>query len=156
MIVVVIIGILSALAVGRYRLVTEKARIAQANLWCNRIAKAIETMAAETGEYPGHTPAGFYCQWANNEVWDLNSGVGGIFKTDGNYPEWNGPYMTKVPKDPWGSNYAWDSDYYVAEFGGYVAAVVSFGPNKQGKNIYDKDNIIVILAVEDLPAQYYY
>lgn len=157
MIVVVIVGILASLAVARFRLATQKVRKAQATLWCNRIAKAIETLAMETGEYPGHTPAGYVCYWPRNEVWNLNSGRAGLVKDDDDepFPDWGGPYISRIPKDPWGNDYAWDSDYYLREESKWVAAVVSFGPNGIGPNRYDDDNIIVILTAEPLPDIYY-
>ena len=157
MVVVVIIGVLSAMAVGRYKQVREKALLAEAGLWCNRLAKAVETMAAETGEYPAHTPAGYVCYWSNNEVWDLNSGKAGLTRNDSSKPfnDWGGPYMERVPKDPWGKNYAWDSDYWLEDEHKWCAAIVCFGPNKKGQNVYDDDNIIVILSGIDLPEEYY-
>ncbi|MCD6418440.1 prepilin-type N-terminal cleavage/methylation domain-containing protein [bacterium] len=157
MVVVVIVGVLASLAVARYRIATQKFKIAEATLWCNRIAKAIDTMGSETGEYPGHTPAGFVCYWAHNEVWDLNSGRAGLVHDDPDnpFPEWNGPYINKVPLDPWGNKYAWDSDYYLRDERKWVAAVISFGPNGRGPNHYDDDNIIVIVTAEELPPEYY-
>ncbi len=157
MVVVVIVGILASLAVARYRGATKKFKVAEAALWCNRIAKAIETMSTETGEYPGHTPAGYVCFWSNNEVWNLNSGRAGLVHDDDNEPfmDWNGPYMNTIPLDPWGHNYAWDSDYWLADESKWVAAVVSFGPNGIGRNHYDDDNIIVIVTAVELPEEYY-
>ena len=157
MIVVVIIGILSSLAIARYKRVVDRARIAEATLWCNRIAKAIETMGAETGEWPGHTPAGFVCAWPHNEVFDFNTDTrGGMLHDDPDesYPGWAGPYLSRIPVDPWGSPYCWDSDYLSPDGHEWVAAVVSWGPNKI-KHRYDEDNIIVILSVEELPDEYY-
>jgi general secretion pathway protein G len=157
MIVVVIIGILASMATVRYMSVREKTRIAYANIWCNRIAKAIETLGAETGEWPGHTPAGYTCFWPNNEVYDLSTGPAGLIKNDSpkKFPDWQGPYIETIPKDPWGTKYAWDSDYWSASENKWLACVYSFGPNKKGVNIYDEDNICVIVSAIDLPDIYY-
>ncbi len=158
MLVVTIIGVLASLSVVRYRKMTDKAKAAEATLWCNRIAKAIEMLGSETGEWPGHTPAGYVCMWPNNEISDLeNNPAAGLIRDDPRKPfiNWNGPYISKIPLDPWGSKYAWDSDYWDPAIQAWVAAVVSFGPNKRGLNIYDEDNIIVILSTEELPDEYY-
>ncbi len=157
MVVIVIIGILSALAVQKYSSVRQKTKIAEARLWVNRIAKAVETLGAETGEWPAHCPAGYVCYWPHNECWDLNSGRAGLVCNDPDdpYPDWAGPYISRIPKDPWGNDYFCDTDYYLRDEHKWVAAVGSFGPNGRGRNHYDDDNIIVIIATEDLPDEYY-
>jgi len=157
MIVVVIIGVLAAMAIGRFQSARERVDIAQAKLWVNRIAKAVETLGAETGEWPAHTPAGYICYWGNNEVWDLNSGRAGIVRDDDDEPfaEWAGPYMESVPLDPWGNKYFIDTDYYPLGTHKWVAAIGSFGPNGIGRNVYDDDNIYVIISVDELPSEYY-
>ena len=157
MVVVVIIGVLAAMAVVRFKSARERVKIAQAKLWVNRIAKAVETLGAETGEWPGHTPAGYICYWGNNEVWDLNSPRAGIVRDDDEdpFPGWAGPYMETVPLDPWGNKYFIDTDYYPPGTHKWAAVVGSFGPNGRGRNVYDDDNIYVIISTEELPAEYY-
>jgi len=157
MIVVVIIGVLAAMAAVRFNQARERVKIAEAKLWVNRIAKAIETMGAETGEWPNHLPAGYVCYWPHNEVWDLSTPEAGLVANDPDdpYPDWGGPYMQSVPLDPWGHKYFFDSDYYLRDQHKWVAAVGSYGPNGKGPNYYDDDNIIVIIATEDLPEEYY-
>ncbi len=157
MVVVVIIGILSTLAMTRYRSTRERIEIAEAKLWVNRLAKAVQTMGAETGEWPQHTPAGYVCYWGGNECFDLSKPEGGLLTNDDDdpFPDWGGPYITQVPKDPWGNKYFMDSDYYIPEMHKWVASIGSFGPNGEAKNKYDADNITVILATEDLPDDFY-
>jgi len=157
MIVIVIVGILSAMAMVRYRSARERVQIAEAKLWVNRIAKAVETMGAETGEWPGHQPAGYVCYWGKNEVWDLSKPKAGLTRNDDKdpYPSWMGPYIENIPLDPWGNKYFLDTDYYLNDKHKYVAVVGSFGPNGKGKNYYDEDNIYVILSDEDLPEEFY-
>ncbi len=83
---------------------------------------------------------------ANQEVWDLNSTQAGLVATNGGFPNWNGPIIDSVPKDPWGSDYFFDPDYKI---GGVNYAVVgSFGPNKVGQNVYDSDDIYLILPTQ--------
>lgn len=68
----------------------------------------------------------------------------GLIDTDGAYLNWKGPYMGVIPKDPWGNNYFFDTDY---DIGGGVMRVVlgSYGPNGVGNNLYDADDIRLIL-----------
>jgi len=79
-------------------------------------------------------------------VWDLNAANAGLVATNGGFPNWDGPYMQSVPKDPWGSDYFFDLDYRID--GKDFAVVGSFGPNKVGKNLYDSDDIILILPAQ--------
>jgi hypothetical protein len=61
--------------------------------------------------------------------------------------------MKYIPLDPWGNPYFLDTDYQVDANGNpcqssctEVAALGSFGPNGVGQNVYDSDDIILIVA----------
>lgn len=161
MVVVVIIGILSAMAVLRYRGVRQKVQIAQARLWLGRIATAIQTMGYETGEWPNHQPAGYVWTVGANEVWDLTTPRAGLLHNDPAKPynNWNGPYIEVIPKDPWGRNYFLDTDYRIRTPSGnrWAAVVGSFGPltGRGGGNRYAPEEIYLILSQEDAPWYYY-
>ena len=143
MVSVAIIGILAAIAILAYNTYLEKARTVQANVDLRGIQLAIEMLASDTGKWPGPNNAG---ATANPEVWDLNSPKGGLVATNGGFPGWNGPYTDSVPKDPWGSDYFFDPDYFI---GGIKFVVVgSFGPNKCCKNKYEFDNVYLLLPVK--------
>lgn len=74
----------------------------------------------------------------SNEIEDLTIAVAGLTQTDDNFVAWNGPYMNIIPTDPWGNNYFFDDIG-----GGDIKAVVgSYGPNGQGLNLYDEDDIL--------------
>lgn len=140
MVVVGIIGILMTVAVAGYNVFREKAKKVQVLADLKKIQLAIEDLAIDTGKWPGPNEVG---KTANIEVWDLNLGQAGLVATNGGFPKWDGPYIDSVPKDPWGSDYFFDPDYHI---GGKVVAVLgSFGSNKKGKNLYDDDDIILIL-----------
>ena len=98
------------------------------------------------------TPYTTACGGGANEVWDLSQPAGGLLSTDGNYPNWGGPYIDEIPLDPWGNPYFFDSDYDVPPTGGNDAVVLgSFGPNGVGQNLYDSDDIIIILYQGSCP-----
>ena len=69
--------------------------------------------------------------------------MAGIVASDGRFVKWRGPYMKGVPKDPWDQNYFFDPDYTVK--GSNRVVVGSFGPNRVGPNVYDGDDVIVLL-----------
>ena len=137
---VAIIGILAAIAIPAYTTFREKAKIAQTNSDLHTIQLAIEALANDTEKWPGPQAVGVT---ADAEVWDLNAANAGLTKTNGGFPSWKGPYMKSVPKDPWGSNYFFDPDYYVG--GTKYAAIGSFGPNKCCKNKYDSDDVVLLM-----------
>jgi len=138
---VTIIGILAAIAIPVFSSYTDNARIALVRADLRNIQRAMEMLANDTEKWPGPNSVGVT---ANQEVWDLNSPQAGLVATNGGFPNWNGPYIDSVPKDPWGSDYFLDPDYMI---GGIVyAVVVSFGPNKVGQ--YDSDNIYLILPTQ--------
>ena len=140
---VAIVGILVAIAIPAYSTFKQRAQIARAKGELDTIRKAVEALAVDTGQWPGHQTIGNVNTVGANEVWDLSSGSAGLVATDGNFPNWQGPYMRVMPTDPWGSNYFFDTDYMVG--GQNKVAVGSFGPNKVGPNVYDSDNVLLYL-----------
>ncbi|MBW1999542.1 MAG: prepilin-type N-terminal cleavage/methylation domain-containing protein [Deltaproteobacteria bacterium] len=140
LVVIAIIGILAAIAVPGYSVYREKAKIGRAQADLKNIRLAIEFLAVDTEMWPnkkqvGDATGGF-------EVWDLNAASAGLTATDGEYPGWDGPYLPSIPKDPWGQNYFFDTDYNID--GTDYVVVGSFGPNKKGPNLYDSDDVILI------------
>ena len=138
-----IIGILLAIAIPAYTIFKDKARTSRARSDFRAIQIAIELLASDTEKWPGPNSVGVT---ANKEVWDLNSSDAGLVTATSGFPNWNGPYVQSVPKDPWGSDYFFDPDYKIG--GDNYAVVGSFGPNKVGKNKYDSDDVILILPIQ--------
>ena len=137
MVSMAIVAILVAISVPAYSEFKEKAKIAQADL--KNLQSAIQVLATDTDQWPGPNPVGIV---ANGEVWDLNSPSGGIIVA-GSFPNWRGPYLPAIKKDPWGNDYFFDPDYEIA--GVNYPVVGSFGPNKLGPNVYDSDDIYIVL-----------
>jgi len=142
-VVIAVIGILFAAAIPLYERYREKARGVLAYRDLTEIRHGIELLANDTEKWPGPHDVG---KIADEEVWDLNAANAGLVATNGGFPNWDGPYMQSVPKDPWGSDYFFDLDYRID--GKDFAVVGSFGPNKVGKNLYDSDDIILILPAQ--------
>lgn len=140
---VAIIGILSAIAIPAYIAFRDRAKIAQAKSDLHHLQLAIEQLASDTEKWPGPNNVG---KTANQEVWNLNNSNAGLVATNGGFPNWKGPYMSSVGKDPWGSNYFFDPDYTMS--GTKYAVVGSFGPNKCCRNAYDSDDIVLKLATQ--------
>ena len=140
---VAIIGILAAIAIPAYINFRDKAKVAQAKSDLHNMQLAIEQLAIDTNKWPGPQNVGVT---ADDEVWDLSASKAGLTKTNGGFPNWSGPYMQSVPKDPWGSNYFFDPDYYVK--GVKYAAIGSFGPNQCCRNQYDSDDVILLMPTQ--------
>ncbi len=142
-VVVAIIGLLVAIAIATFSSYRDMARIALVRTELRNIQQAMEILVSDTEKWPGPNDVGVI---ADQEVWDLNSPQAGLVATNGGFPNWNGPYIGSVPKDPWGSDYFLDPDYNI---GGVDFAVVgSFGPNKVGQNVYDSDDIHLVLPTQ--------
>jgi type II secretion system protein G len=143
LVIIAIISILASIAIPQYTAYRDKARIALIKADLRNIQRAMEILASDTERWPGPNSVGVT---ANQEVWDLNSPDAGLVVSNGGFPNWNGPYIDSVPKDPWGSDYFFDPDYKI---GGVDYPVVgSFGPNKVGPNIYDSDDLYLILPLQ--------
>ena len=75
---------------------------------------------------------------------------GGCFWVAADIANWDGPYV-QFGDDPWGEQYYFDPDYRPWENCGSKTtlserpAIVSFGPNGVGLNVYDCDDIWLVL-----------
>ena len=144
MIAIAIIAILAAIAIANFMAYREKAKIAQASADSKNIHTAIMVLAVDTGMLPGGSEAGVQrAQGSGFEYEDLSTADMGLADTDGSYPNWQGPYYKGQFKDPWGNNYWLDEDYDLD--GTTVTAIGSYGPNGEGLNDYDDDDIVVII-----------
>jgi len=149
LVVIAIIGILSSIVLVNITGVRQEARKTKAKAELKEIAKAIHILGIDTGENPRHTT--IKCQYQNPECY-VDQCSCGLVCTDGNFPNWQGPYITKAPKDPWGTYYRFDADWTCYDYvegcegkNGGVRALVSFGPNKSGA-YSDPDNIVYVLC----------
>jgi len=140
LVTIAIVGILAAIAIPAYSRYREKAKIAEAEADLRNLRLAIEMLAIDTEMWPTKKAVGDAS--GGLEVWNLNEDTAGLVATDDGFPGWAGPYVQSVPKDPWGSDYFFDSDYNIG--GTNYVAIGSFGPNKGTPNLYDSDDVILI------------
>lgn len=141
MVVVGVLAVIAAIAMPNLTRARENAKIRRATADLEMISAALLKMGWDTGKFPYGIARNTI---GDAETWDLESSVGGLIVSNAVlFPDWQGPYMDYVPLDPWGSKYFFDPDYRV---GGVFRSVVgSFGPNKEGRNVYDADNIYIIM-----------
>lgn len=147
MIVVAIIGLLAAIAIPSFLKARERSRHNRAESDLRALAQAIDMLHMDTGLWPLGRTAGEAQGGGGNECEDLRAGNAGVISNDSTFWNWNGPYLKKVPRDPWKGEYFFDEDY---DINGQTKAVVgSYGPNGVGLNLYDADDIIVVLEQLD-------
>lgn len=158
LVVVSIVAVLSTgIAIGYNNFVT-KAKISKVQNDLRQINGAIVRLLADTGLRPNHLPA-TPCV-GDPEIFLDQTGAG-IVATDGGYPNWDGPYISGLPKDPWGRQYQFDPDFICyrddpdigcenVNFSGLsktVAVVQSLGPDgSQGNNYDSPDDIVRVLC----------
>ena len=140
LIVLSVIGVVLAIAIPNFLRSRHDAKIKEARAQLEMISAAILQLAWDTGRWPAGIDRTIQ---GNAESWDLNAASAGLLDKTSKFPNWEGPYVAKIPKDPWGMPYFFDPDYRVD--GKFRAVVGSFGPNRYGRNVYDKDNIYIIV-----------
>lgn len=141
MIVVGIIGVLLAIAIPSFQKARTESRIKRAKSELQLITAAVRQLTWDTGKWP-NTAA--YGAPGSTEVWGLTPSSAGLVAATATYGTgWRGPYVRTISKDPWGKNYFFDPDYLISGVNRIV--VGSFGPNGVGQNLYDSDDIYVIL-----------
>lgn len=156
LVVIAIIGILSAIVLIALRGAREKAKIAKAQTESKQIYNAFLMLEIDTNQWPGHkAPYEVESGASGNEIcsdgcaYGLSDPRAGLTGTDDNYPNWRGPYVAVIPKDPWGNEYFFDTDYDLS--GGlesWAAVIGSYGPNGEGNNLYDDDDIFYVIIEE--------
>jgi general secretion pathway protein G len=149
LVVIGIIALLSTIIFTSLRSAKEKAQIAKAQGELQQLQLAILLLHDDTDLYPGKQTLAPCVQ--NPEVY-LNTDAAGIQSTDGGFPDWNGPYMNRVPLDPWGTNYYYDPDYTCGPntlgcngLSEIVRAIQSFGPDKT-QTYGNGDDIVIVLC----------
>lgn len=156
LVVLAIIGILAGIVLVSVQDARKKAKIVQARLEIKQIFNAISMLEIDTEQWPGHkTPYKIETGASGNEIcgdgctYDLNDCRAGLGCDDGanHYPNWKGPYMENIPKDPWDNEYFLDTDYDIDPGAGEKWAIIvgSYGPNGQGLNLYDGDDVIYVV-----------
>lgn len=160
LITIAIMGALAGIVVNAVNQTREKAKIAATKLELKSLVNAIAELSIDTGYWPGREPSKgtpnpqtayeLSCGGvSNNEVEDLGSTQGGLTIYHSSYgSDWDGPYIQEVPVDPWGNKYFFDTDYSISDTT-EAAAVGSYGPNGVGNNLYDSDDIYLILIKRD-------
>lgn len=151
LIVIAIIGVLASIVLASLRYARNNALKAKAQAELDGIRAAMEVMASDTEEWPGHQTPNEVNETSSppNEIDDITAESAGLAATDGSYENWNGPYIEPGMLDPWGNPYFFDTDY---DLNGGVGSVVygvalgSYGPNGIGSNLYDSDDVILILV----------
>lgn len=156
LIVIAIIAVLSVLGMTAYSLGIHRAKVARALGDMNRIAKAAAELGLDTGFTMNDQPYENCVANVEGLVTDTSQ-TGLVTNTPAVYPSsWKGPYLPKVPLDPWGQQYIIDPDYRCDYFPDVcnglsdtaVSVLHSGGPNKSTINEYDSDNIALILCNE--------
>lgn len=105
LVVMVILGLLAALVAPNFFGQASKARVKTAKLQIANISTALDALALDTGRYPSG-------QEGLRALLDQPSGM----------DMWDGPYLKKLPKDPWNHDYVYrgpqgSSDYEIVSYG---------------------------------------
>lgn len=140
MITVSLIGLLAGLGSLAVVKGMENGRINEATTRLHMMSAAVLQLAWDTGRLPNgqlRTRAG------STEIWDLTGANAGLLSASSTYTDWKGPYLDELTNDPWGNPYFFDPDYLIKGVNHMV--VGSFGPNGKGRNLYDSDDIYVLL-----------
>ena len=139
MIVVIILGLLTAIALPSIAKARQRSQLNRAKADLRAIAGAVHLLVMDTARWPGGITLP-----NSQETWDLTGADAGLITNNSSFARWNGPYIRAIPLDPWGVPYFFDPDYTTAN--GVEAVVGSSGPNRSGHNVYDSDNIYEIVG----------
>jgi type II secretory pathway pseudopilin PulG len=152
-IVIAIVAILAGVTATAYHKFIISAKKSAALATLDSVRKAVLNMETDTLLWPGLKTSD-ECKTAGDEYPDLILDNIGLFNNNGNFPGWDGPYLAGTFlddsgnfKDPWGMPFFLDCDYNID--GVDYVMVGSFGPNKVGINVYDSDNLYVVVSNND-------
>ena len=88
LLVLVILAILAAVVVPKFTGSSEKARLTRAATDISTLDGALDRFELDAGRFP-----------TNEE------GLGALVQAPSNVKAWNGPYIKRIPSDPWGNPY---------------------------------------------------
>jgi len=106
MVVILIIGLLATIVVQNLRSATDKAKRVKAQADISQLKSALDRYYLDAGSYP-----------------TTDQGLNALMTapSNGNIPhDWSGPYIERIPPDPWGNQYFYQSDgdtYVLKSFG---------------------------------------
>ncbi|MFC1639022.1 prepilin-type N-terminal cleavage/methylation domain-containing protein [Patescibacteria group bacterium] len=157
--VIAIIGLLatiSAVAVNRAR---HAARVAAAQEDLAQLRTAVLLLENDTGKWPSGCPpyedrtpeVDVRSAQAALMVEPVPGSYSGCDWTSQEVDNWQGPYVHNIDLDPWGNPYEFDPDYFPYQNCGSEetlnegAAIISYGPNGEGRNDYDCDDVFLRL-----------
>lgn len=93
MLVVVIIGVLAAMAAPRFTGRSQEAKISAAKADIEATVNlSLDLFHMDTGRYP-----------------TTEEGLVALNQNPSSLSDWYGPYLKRVPKDPWGNSYIYQS-----------------------------------------------
>lgn len=153
LVVISIIALLSSVVLSSLNSARDKAKIANARAELNQIAIALNLLKIDTNRMPGGygDPGSCTGPASGTNSINLNASNAGLLATHASFSNWKGPYTRDVI-DPWGNPYIYDSIYVCnganncGNYSGSVRAIMSGGPNLSGRDVYDSDNILVVLC----------
>lgn len=163
LVVIAIVGILAAVVLASLSDARGAAFEKRAISDMRQLHTAMEMLANDTFMYPHKRSR--YCPprtGTANEI-SLNLPSSGLTATDGNFPNWAGPYIQET-FDPWGMAYYFDEDYFCTAGAtgcaghnsatGDRSVLVSCGPDRlldSGNGnacAYNDDNIVYVLCTQ--------
>ena len=106
LVVMVILGMLAALVAPNFFQNVGKARAKTARVQIANLSTALDALALDTGRYP-----------------NSSEGINALLDAPSGMDMWDGPYIKKLPRDPWGNEYVYrgpDSgrgDYEIMSYG---------------------------------------
>ena len=128
LVVISIIGILASVVMVSLNNAKEKAKIATAQNMVKQLHGIILINYQEsegTSPSPGNTAIGTGCAY-----WGPGTVVGIVNNNGNRYSDWLGPFLSEVPKDPWGNCYVMEGPINEGCPGDpYGAKICSFGPD---------------------------
>jgi general secretion pathway protein G len=90
LLVMVILAVLAAIVVPKFTNRTDDARITAAKADIANFETALDAFEVDTGHYP-----------------NADEGIGALVNQPSNATNWKGPYLKRVPNDPWGHPYVY-------------------------------------------------
>jgi len=93
LIVMIIIGLLAALVGPKMFGKVEKSRLQAAHAQISLFETALDTYRLDNRHYPA-----------------TGEGLDALVRNPGGEESWDGPYVKKIPKDPWGHDYTYSCD----------------------------------------------
>ncbi len=139
--VIAIVSVLALLSIHAVLKAFHSSKVKKAETDIAKLNSAVKELIWDTGYWPGSSTR--ISSSATNYILFLDSPQACLIENPWNHPNWDGPYIDYVPKDPWGHSYFFQTGFQPGGSGNAIPVIGSFGKNAPEQTIHKEEFVYI-------------